>query len=331
MRFDWLTWSNPVAIWWGFLVVVSMVNITLWLQLHRHLRNRSRADRRGVLSLEPLVLLSAAYVFGCAFRAVLPRADVQRICLFDTWLSNVLLGRSIATIAEVCFAIQWAIVLHHFARSARSGTTRTVATAIVPLILVAEGFSWYAVITTNYLGNAIENSLWTVTFLAIGIALLPLLSRYVGPARLAIAAALAGIISYVAFMCTVDVPMYLARWHADATTDKELLGFLAGLHDASARWAVTHDIAQWRDEIAWKTLYFSAAVWSSLALCGFVLVRDALPHYRVGPGSWRMARRTLSGRAVRHWLWPPIFTPSFTPGSAPARAPRPRARSPASR
>ena len=54
----------------------------------------------------------------------------------------------------------------------------------------------------------------------------------------------------------------------------------AGLHDVSTRWFVTHDFAQWKDEIAWMSLYFSAAVWSSLALCAFGLVADRLHHYR---------------------------------------------------
>jgi hypothetical protein len=40
-----------------------------------------------------------------------------------------------------------------------------------------------------------------------------------------------------------------------------------GLRDVSLRWIVTHDIAEWKGEIAWMSLYFSAAVWSSLALC----------------------------------------------------------------
>ena len=72
------------------------------------------ADRQkgfGIIRIELLTFLCAAYVFGCAFRSVLPRADVQRICLFDTWLSSVLVGRSVATLAEVCFIIQWSIVL----------------------------------------------------------------------------------------------------------------------------------------------------------------------------------------------------------------------------
>ena len=44
---------------------------------------------------------------------------------------------------------------------------------IVPLILIAECFSWYAVLTTNYLGNAIENSLWAVAFFVVGVAPVP--------------------------------------------------------------------------------------------------------------------------------------------------------------
>ncbi len=63
-------------------------------------------------SIELMLLLCAAYVFGCAFRSFLPRADVQRICLFDTWLSSVVVGRSVATVAEICFAAQWAIILY---------------------------------------------------------------------------------------------------------------------------------------------------------------------------------------------------------------------------
>jgi len=40
-------------------------------------------------------------VFVCAYRSILPRIDLERYCLFDTPWSNVVLGRSAATIAEV--------------------------------------------------------------------------------------------------------------------------------------------------------------------------------------------------------------------------------------
>jgi len=281
MRFDWVVWSNSVAVWWLFLVTVSAGNIALWFLLHRRFQQRSLNLQAGIIRVELMILLSAAYVFGCAFRSVLPRADVQRICLFDTWLSSVVVGRSVATIAEICFVIQWAIVLRHLADMVKSDTVRNVSIMIVPLIVLAEGSSWYAVVTTSYLGNSIENSLWAVSFLLIAIALARLLVEFRGIARIAISVALIGIGGYLAFLATVDVPMYIARWHEDFANGRPLLGVLGGLHDVSTRWVVTHDVAHWRDEMAWMALYFSVAVWSSLALCAFDLIKQHLPHYRV--------------------------------------------------
>jgi hypothetical protein len=283
MSLDGLDWSNPVAIWWCFLLTVSALNMVLLIALGAWSRTAA-VGGRGEFVIQVLVLLSTGYVLGCAFRSVLPRADVQRICLFDTWLSSVMVGRSVATIAELCFAVQWAIVLRELGNLANSDTAKFVSKAIVPLIVVAECCSWYAVITTNFLGNVLENSLWTITFLLIAIAMTRLLNRFRGIVQLAIAAAAAGLACYVVFMSTVDVPMYYARWQEDLANGKQLFGFVSGLHDVATRWVVTRDLAAWRDEIPWMSLYFSVAVWTSLALGGFGLVKHLLPRYRVrGP------------------------------------------------
>jgi hypothetical protein len=296
MNFDWLSSSNPVAIWWSFLIAVSSINIMLWLVLHRRLRNTAIAPSRRILGLELMVLLCAAYVFGCAFRSLLPRADVQRICLFDTWLSSVVVGRSVATIAEVCFALQWAIVLRQLATVTQSEVAQRIGHLVVPLIVTAEICSWYAVITTSYLGNTIENSIWAVTFLLIAIALLRLMADLRGAMRWAIGATVAGIACYLAFLVTIDVPMYFARWHIDQANGKPLFDIISGLHDVSTRWIVTHDVAHWRQEFAWMALYFSAAVWSSLALCAFPLIRDRLHHYRRRPPLPRLTSRPATVR-----------------------------------
>jgi len=74
--------------------------------------------------------------------------------------------------------------------------------------------------------------------------------------------------------------MYLKRWRTgDADGDKRLTP-REGLRDVSTRWVVTHDLAEWKDEIAWMSLYFSLAVWSSLALCVFYSFENHLPQYR---------------------------------------------------
>ena len=171
----WRARSNPLALWWAMLTLVSGVNIALWFLLYRELHTQP------VGSMELMLLLCGTYVFGCAFRSVLPRADVQRICLFDTWLSSVLVGRSVATIAEVCFVAQWAIILHQLGAITGSDAVLNVAWIIVPLILIAECFSWYAVLTTNFLFNAIENSLWAVAFFLVGIGAVPAAAGIPGP------------------------------------------------------------------------------------------------------------------------------------------------------
>jgi hypothetical protein len=268
------------------LTLVSAGNVAVWFSLYRQLQQPtgSPASTSGI---ELMLLLCAAYVFGCAFRSFLPRADVQRICLFDTWLSSVVIGRTVATVAEVCFAAQWAIVLHKLGTMTGAGTTLTAAWLIVPLILIAECFSWYGVLTTHYLDNAIENSIWAVAFFIVGIGVCRVLPEFDGPVRMVLVVAIIGIAGYLTFLLTIDIPMYLSRWRAGIADGSTLLGFLDGLRDASTRWIVTHGFAHWKGEIAWMSLYFSAAVWASLALCGCYALEEHLPRYRTeAVASW---------------------------------------------
>jgi hypothetical protein len=290
-----LAWSNPVGRWWIFLTVVSGANIAAWFVLYRELPAQATAGA-GSTSLGAMLLLSAAYVFGCAFRSLLPRADVQRICLFDTWLSSVVVGRSVATVAEIAFVAQWAIMLHQLGTMTGAESVLIAAWVIVPLILIAECFSWYAVLTTHYLYNAIENTLWAVAFFIIGVGLCRLLPEFDGLVRVAFVVSIVGIVGYLAFLMTVDVPMYLSRWRTEVGDGSSLLSPREGLRDVCTRWVVTHDHAEWKDEIPWMSLYFSAAVWASLALCVAYSLENHLPHYRTEvamagaatvPGNWQ--------------------------------------------
>ena len=265
-----LAWTNPVSWWWAMLTLVSGVNIAAWILMYRELHDAGSSGR--IPGMQIMLLLSAAYVFGCAFRSLLPRADVQRICLFDTWLSSVAVGRSVATVAEVCFAAQWTMILLQLGTMSGATTAVNAAWVIVPLILIAECFSWHAVVTTNYLGNAIENSIWAVAFFIAGVGICRLIPEFDGALRIILVGAVVGIVVYLAFLMTVDVPMYLKRWRADVARGNRGLLPLEGFRDVSTRWVVTYDLSEWREEIAWMSLYFSAAVWASLGLCVFYAV-----------------------------------------------------------
>jgi hypothetical protein len=281
MRLLWRERSNPLAWWWASLSLASGANIALWFVLYGKFRGQPAGGLESASNVQTMLFLCAAYVFGCAFRSVLPRADVQRICLFDTWLSCVVIGRSVATVAEVSFAAQWAMVLSLLGGMAGVDEASTAAWVIVPLIVVAQCCSWYGVVTTNYLANAIENSIWAVAFLAVGISLCWLLPEFEGVVRLMLVVAIAGIAAYLAFLTLVDVPMYLSRWQGGLADGGKALGPLEGLRDASTRWVVSHDLAQWKEEIPWMSLYFTAAVWASLVLCLVYALGDHLPQYRV--------------------------------------------------
>jgi hypothetical protein len=107
-----------------------------------------------------------------------------------------------------------------------------------------------------------------------------LLPEFEDPVAVVLVIAIIGIAGYLFFLATIDVPIYLTRWRAEPTDSSRQLSLLAGLRDASVRWVVTHDIAEWKNEIAWMSLYFSAAVWASLALCVCYSFSGHLPRYR---------------------------------------------------
>ena len=98
--------------------------------------------------------------------------------------------------------------------------------------------------------------------------------------RVVLVLSIAGIVAYLVFLVTVDVPMYFSRWRTGLAEGNKLLGLFEGLRDVSTRWVRTHDIAHWKGEIAWMSLYFSGAVWASLALCVFYSLEGELPQYR---------------------------------------------------
>src|ERR1700743_3820576 len=67
-----------------------------------------------------VVCSGGVYVVWCAYRSVFPVFDVPRQCLVDSWLSSVLIGRFVATCAELCFVAQWALLLREAARETGS-------------------------------------------------------------------------------------------------------------------------------------------------------------------------------------------------------------------
>ncbi len=286
--------SGSVFAWWQFLCVVAGLNILAWLLSVAALNRRQAVLSPEAYALRRLqVLLSAGYVIGCAFRSALPVYDVPRICLFDTWLSSVIVGRTVASFAELCFVSQWALLLREASHATGSVFGKTTSAVVVPLIVVAETCSWYSVLTTSNLGHVVEESLWGLGAVLLVASLAAIWPRCSARMRPLLAAWCAAGVVYVAYMFLVDVPMYWSRWLADEASGRQYLSIAQGIHDASARWVVSHHWDDWKSEVAWMSMYFSVAVWLSIAL-----IHAPVPERRLASGD-RYRHSTLFPQVSR--------------------------------
>jgi hypothetical protein len=132
--------------------------------------------------------------------------------------------------------------------------------------VLAEGFSWYAVLTTAQRGHVVENSIWGLSAALVVASMLA-----IGPHRVAalyppmIAWCIGGA-AYVVFMFWIDVPMYWSRWRVDLATRRPYLSIPQGLIDVCRRRVVSNRWEDWKTEALWMSLYFSFGVWSSISI-----------------------------------------------------------------
>jgi hypothetical protein len=259
--------SASVIWWWSLLCAVGALNIVAWSFSAVALNRRQAVLPAEAYTVRRLqLILSAVYVFGCAFRAALPVYDVPRFCLFNCWLSSVIVGRSVATLAELCFVGQWALMLRETARTTGSVFAKIASLVMVPLIVIAETCSWYSVLTTSNLGHVAEESIWAIAAALLVVSLMTIWPRCTTTQRRLLTAGCVAGVAYVAFMVFVDVPMYLSRWLADEAVGRHYMSIADGLRDVSSRWVVSHRWEDWKSEMVWMALYFSVAVWISISL-----------------------------------------------------------------
>lgn len=186
--------------------------------------------------------------------------------MVQSGLSNMLVGRSVATIAELCFIAQCALLLHQAGKSKDNKFVVVVSLILVPIIVVAEFSSWYAVISTNYFGHFVENSIWTFSAFLLLISLASLWPNSDRRHRHFLLAMIIFAVGYIAFMINIDLPMYWSRWIADLLKGAQYFNFSQGFLDASLPCGVNFSWDVWYQEIPWLTLYFTVAVWVSLSL-----------------------------------------------------------------
>jgi hypothetical protein len=74
-----------LSLWLRLLAALAVFNTGLWIWIARSASPFTRYS-------ETQLLLSAVYVGVCGFRSLFPRVDLERVCLWDTWLSTILIA-----------------------------------------------------------------------------------------------------------------------------------------------------------------------------------------------------------------------------------------------
>jgi len=246
--------------WWTFLRGVSVLNIVAWCAL------------LGLLGVPaeyglPQLILSGIFVGVCAFRSFVPRVDLERTVMIDHPISGIVVGRTSATVAEMSFTIQSALVLEVLGRTHGVSWMGAVAIAVVPLIAVAQCACWAGVLTLNHLWHGVEEALWTVYVALCGVcfvALWPHASSNLLRGLLVLG--LVGCVGSAILMSGIDVPMYIKRFREGREQNETLLSVGEGFKDALVRRVPTGSWDVWRHEVPWMSLYFSGGVWLSLIM-----------------------------------------------------------------
>jgi hypothetical protein len=252
--------DKPVLRWWSFLLLVSAGNLVLWVVIARQVHGL--AD--GYVAQQ--LVLSGIFAAACAFRSILPRVDLERQCLWNSRLSSIFAGRSVATVAELCFAGQCALLISKLSVLTGNPSLHVVGWSLVPLVLLAQLCCWYAVISLNHLGHAIEEILWSGLAFLVALSLALTLGQMPAGTRILSGFGMVACAGAALLMLAVDVPMYLVRWRHARSSGVRYLPLREGLRDALRRRRVEHRWSEWRPEVPWMSLYFSVGVWLSLCL-----------------------------------------------------------------
>jgi hypothetical protein len=295
--------------WWGCMVAVSLLNVSLLVKFARappagrgprvgggrgttvvggygavggggitaaryphHHYSRSRS---GIVLVAPLPAsvrwCAVVFTCACAYRAVLPRIDVPRICFFDTPASWPLLGRIAATFAELAWTFQFYTVLRaiHGERvlSMSSAARRTVRAgqAALALALAAECLSWTNLISGSDLFATLEQGVWSVLFFVLAAAYVVALRAWAAhPKSYRVLALLLVVMGCE--QAWESLGLYLPRYLDEVAAGTPLEPAGAGLARLASCANVTQDMSAWEDDAFWMSGYFSFAVWSSLWL-----------------------------------------------------------------
>jgi hypothetical protein len=263
---------NEIQNWLNLLKFVSIINISIvcvYIVLYYNSISKIQSF---------YFILVAIYVLVCAIRSLWPRLDTKCTCVFNNKISSPLVGRSLATIAEMAFIILIVMITNTILNIVQKsiGNTHFIETLkilnlmIIPTIFIAQLTCWYGITTKNYFWEIIEGALWTysigILFIVYFYIYIKTVGKNISNNRVRfITPFLPYILIITAFHLLFMFLNYMPLMFKNNLLNKNHIPFWQGLSELSCN-KVSKKYKDWKKDIPWLTGYFSISVWVSILI-----------------------------------------------------------------
>ncbi|MHA1518656.1 MAG: hypothetical protein ACTSRK_00605 [Promethearchaeota archaeon] len=158
------------------MVSINIVNLVYCIVVYK--RYLIQKDEKDSKYRKRMLIMGAIFTIVAVYRSIFPSRYGTQRAWFDSVANNVLLIRTFAMAAELAFSGLIALAMLQFNTylpaldETRSNKFKTFITTKSPYILIiciflAQFFAYGGLITKSELSFAIEETLWTVGFLAV--------------------------------------------------------------------------------------------------------------------------------------------------------------------
>ena len=258
--------SKLVILWWIFITIISIFNISF---ISKYLlKYNLNLDQRNV------TILAFIYTVVCGLRSFYPKNDVKQNCLFKSFLSIPIFGRSIATIAEISFINLVVLIFKKIVDDYNFKELilfKKILPNLIPVIVLAQIFCWSGCLTKNYLYNTAEETLWLVTFSIILLLMISLKTKVPfnnskdEMIHKLLFLGIPIVTFYLIFLISNDIPMYFRNWKENKKNIRNS-NFIENIKNFSKCSTISWSYKTWEKEIPWQTGYFTSGVWCAIGL-----------------------------------------------------------------
>ena len=285
MELDTLMKSNNVVLgWWTFLIIISIFNI-LFISIYAFTHK---------LNNKQFIIFVFAFIFSivCAIRAFYPTKYTEKTCFLKTKYYTPFVIRVLATIAEIAYILLFVYVFIYIIKNIKTITNinldylKKYVYIVIPIIILAEVFSWLGSITEYQLWNVSEEVLWFLSSIILIVISLYILNniKHIKTSKIrSIYYLLSGIVPvatiFATFMIVVDIPMYIQRWVKGEKIESKTIhqifnefkskhrkNFDNKINDFRQCKKVDKSLNTWKQEMPWLTGYFTIGVWTTFVL-----------------------------------------------------------------